>query len=58
MAAPRSSLDNLESFIVAAREKNLGLAARALGLPKSTVSSRLSLLESQLGVRLLERIPR
>ena len=57
MAAPRSSLDDLEIFMVAAREKNLGLAARALGLPESTVSRRLSILETHLGVRLLERIP-
>lgn len=45
----------LADFNLVARHGGFGLAARATGRPKATLSRRVMELESSLGVRLLER---
>src|SRR5512142_1266504 len=52
------SLDDLHLFVLVARERRFIAAARRLGLPASTVSRRLALLEERLGTRLLQRTSR
>src|SRR5450432_3498084 len=51
-------LNEIAIFARVVREQSFTKAARALGLPKSTVSERISRLEERLGVRLLERTTR
>jgi DNA-binding transcriptional LysR family regulator len=51
-------LDNILAFVKVAEFESISKAARALGLPISTVSRRLSVLESELGVTLLRRTTR
>ena len=51
-------LNEIAIFARVVREQSFTKAARALGLPKSTVSERVSRLEERLGVRLLERTTR
>lgn len=51
-------LNDVLVFAQVAREQSFTRAARALGLPKSTVSERVARLEGRLGVRLLERTTR
>jgi DNA-binding transcriptional LysR family regulator len=46
---------DLEFFSVVSRSKSLAAAARALDVTPSAVSQRLQLLESRVGVRLVER---
>ncbi len=46
---------DLMVFIKVVEHENLTKAGRALGLPKSTVSRRLSRLEEQLGAQLIRR---
>lgn len=60
MVAPNETVDlALASTLLRVLEgKSLSAAARQLGVPKSTVSRRLSTLEAQLGVQLLRRSPR
>jgi DNA-binding transcriptional LysR family regulator len=48
-------LNDLPIFTRVAALKSVSRAARELGIPKSTVSRRLSALEERLGVRLLGR---
>ena len=48
-------LNNLVIFTRVIEEGSFTAAARALGLPKSTVSRRISKLENGLGVRLIQR---
>src|SRR5437868_3511789 len=48
-------LNDLPIFIRVASVKSVSRAAQELGMPKSTVSRRLSALEDRLGVRLLGR---
>jgi DNA-binding transcriptional LysR family regulator len=59
--AVAASLPDLNAIGVFVKIVELGSfrgAARALGLPKSTVSAKLSQLETQVGVRLIERTTR
>jgi DNA-binding transcriptional LysR family regulator len=51
-------LNEVAIFARVVREQSFTKAARVLGLPKSTVSERVSRLEERLGVRLLERTTR
>lgn len=51
----RMDLDILADFVLVASHGGLGKAARASGRSKATLSRRLSDLEAQLGLRLVER---
>jgi len=53
-----ANLDNLLIFVKVAQFESITRAARSLGMPVSTVSRRLSVLESELGVSLLRRTTR
>jgi DNA-binding transcriptional LysR family regulator len=53
-----ADLDNILIFIKVAQFESISGAARSLGMPISTVSRRLSVLESELGVSLLRRTTR
>lgn len=49
------STDRLHEFVAVVDAGSISAAARALGLPRATLSRRLSGLEDELGVRLLHR---
>jgi len=51
-------LDDLRSFKKVALMKSFASAARALGLPRSTVSRNVARLERELGARLFQRTTR
>jgi DNA-binding transcriptional LysR family regulator len=51
-------LDDIRIFVKVAQFESITRAARSLGMPISTVSRRLSVLESGLGVSLLRRTTR
>jgi DNA-binding transcriptional LysR family regulator len=53
-----ANLDDVLIFVKVAQFESISRAARSLGMPISTVSRRLSLLESKLGVSLLRRTTR
>src|ERR1700684_91913 len=53
-----ANLDDALIFVKVAQFESLSRAARSLGMPVSTVSRRLSVLESKLGVSLLRRTTR
>jgi DNA-binding transcriptional LysR family regulator len=53
-----SNLDDVLVFVKVAQLESISRAARALGMPISTVSRRLSVLESALGISLLRRTTR
>jgi DNA-binding transcriptional LysR family regulator len=53
-----ADLDNILIFVKVAQFESITRAARSLGMPISTVSRRLSVLESDLGVSLLRRTTR
>jgi DNA-binding transcriptional LysR family regulator len=53
-----ADLDNILIFVKVAQFESISRAARSLGMPISTVSRRLSVLEAQLGVTLLRRTTR
>ncbi len=57
-ATPDMNLSDLATFVQVAEHGTLSGAARALGVPKSTVSRRVSRLEDGLGVPLLVRTGR
>lgn len=51
-------LNEIALFLHVAKLGSLTAASRALALPKSTVSRKLSQLEARLGARLVQRTPR
>jgi DNA-binding transcriptional LysR family regulator len=51
-------LDDILIFVKVAQFESITRAARSIGMPISTVSRRLSVLESELGVSLLRRTTR
>src|SRR5450432_4676733 len=51
-------LNQVSAFVRVVESGSFTAAARALGLPKSSVSRRVSTLETSLRVRLLQRSPR
>jgi DNA-binding transcriptional LysR family regulator len=53
-----ADLDNILIFVKVAQFESITRAARSLGMPISTVSRRLSILEAELGVSLLRRTTR
>src|ERR1700746_1394709 len=53
-----ADLDNILIFVKVAQFESITRAARSLGMLISTVSRRLSVLESELGVSLLRRTTR
>src|SRR5882724_4876608 len=53
-----ANLDDILIFVQVAQFGSISRAARSLGMPISTVSRRLSMLESKLGVSLLRRTTR
>ena len=53
-----ADLDNILVFVKVAQLESITRAARSLGMPISTVSRRLSVLESKLSVSLLRRTTR
>lgn len=53
-----ADLNEMAVFVKVAEELSITGAARAMGLPKSTVSRRLARLEERLGVRLIHRTTR
>jgi DNA-binding transcriptional LysR family regulator len=53
-----AKLDDVLIFVKVAQFESISRAARSLGMPISTVSRRLSVLESKLGVSLLRRTTR
>src|ERR1700730_5085450 len=53
-----ANLDDFLIFVKVAQFESISRAARSLGMPISTVSRRLSVLESNLGVSLLRRTTR
>lgn len=52
------SLDDVPVFLAVVEHGGIAAAARALGWPKSTVSTALTRLEHGLGLRLLDRLSR
>src|SRR5580704_12475079 len=53
-----ANLDDIQIFVKVAQFESISGAARSLAMPISTVSRRLSVLESNLGVSLLRRTTR
>ena len=58
LALPRGDLDAAAVFVSVVEAGSFRGAARALGIPKSTVSRRVAELETRLGARLLQRTTR
>jgi DNA-binding transcriptional LysR family regulator len=53
-----ANIDDVLIFVKVAQFESISRAARSLGMPNSTVSRRLSVLESKLGASLLRRTTR
>lgn len=53
-----SQLQHIETYVEVATQLSFAAAARRLGLPPSTVTTRIRALEERLGVRLLDRTTR
>src|SRR5258706_4514235 len=53
-----ANLDDVLIFVQVAQFESISRAARSMGMPISTVSRRLSVMESKLGVSLLRRTTR
>jgi Bacterial regulatory helix-turn-helix protein, lysR family len=58
MVAAAQDLNDLYFFSKVVEHEGFAAASRVLGVPKSTLSRRVSLLEERLGVRLLQRSTR
>jgi DNA-binding transcriptional LysR family regulator len=56
--APMIDWDDVRVFCTLARAGSLAAAARQLGINHATVGRRITALESALGVRLVDRLPR
>ncbi len=56
--ATMRDLNDLQFLAAVVEQRSISAAARVLGVPKSRVSRRITLLEERLGVRLLERSTR
>lgn len=54
----QSDLNAAQLFVEVARRRSFTRAATALGLPKSTLSRKITALEARLGARLLQRTTR
>ncbi|WP_309084645.1 LysR substrate-binding domain-containing protein [Chelativorans sp.] len=52
------NLNDLQVFVQVVDHGGISAASRALGIPKQTLSKRLSVLERQAGVRLIQRTSR
>ncbi|TDQ57451.1 LysR family transcriptional regulator [Mesocricetibacter intestinalis] len=50
--------DEMSAFVAVARQRSFALAAKTSGIPKSTLSRKISQLEQKLGLRLLNRTTR
>ena len=55
---PVNSIEDLHVFLAVASAKNFSMAARALGLPPSSISRRIGAIEHRLGVALFKRTTR
>ena len=58
MARAPIDLNEIALFVRVVDRGSLTAAAKTLGMPKSTVSRKLTQLETRLGVRLVQRTPR
>lgn len=56
--SPPLNLNDLQLFVHVVGRNGFAAASRALRIPKSTLSKRVSALEARLGVRLLQRTSR
>ena len=52
------ALDSLRIFVITQRKGSLSAAARSLSLSPATISRRISALEEELGVQLVDRTSR
>src|SRR5690554_6415818 len=52
------NLNDLVHFVAAVEQGGFAAASRRLGVPKSTISKRVALLEKDLAVRLIHRTSR
>ena len=55
---PRIDFNNLQTFVVIARERSFTRAAAQLGVSQSALSHAIRGLEERLGIRLLTRTTR
>src|ERR671912_1572386 len=55
---PRGNLNDLDAFLVVARERSFTKAAAKLGVSQSALSHTIRGLEARLGIRLLTRTTR
>src|ERR671912_335352 len=55
---PRGNLNDLDAFLVVARERSFTKAAAKVGVSQSALSHTISVLEARLGLRLLTRTTR
>ena len=58
IARPAPAWDDVGYFLAVAREGGLSAAARLLGVEHATVARRVSALETRIGQRLFNRLPR